>query len=104
MSKTASTASAARTRKIQYVTRDHILKMLSEEEVDRVSTAETAVRLADGDEYVDLEQLDRGVQRAHGAAPNMGRVLPRKAVLETTWSKIVTELAASRASTERERV
>ena len=86
---------------VQYVTRDSILKMLSEEEVDRVSTAETAVRLSDGDEYVDLEQLDRGVQRASGAKTDMGRVLPRKAVLDATWSKIVTELAASRESVKR---
>lgn len=98
MSKTTSSTDQA--KGIQYVTRDSILKMLSEEEVDRVSTAETAVRLADGDEYVDLEELDRGVQRAHGANTDMGRVLPRKAVLETTWSKIVTELAASRAATK----
>jgi hypothetical protein len=85
---------------IQYVTRDSILKMLSEEEVDRVSTSETAARLSDGDEYVDLEQLGRGVQRASGAKVNMGHVLPRKAVLAATWDKIVTELAASRAATE----
>ena len=100
MSKTSSMSGATHNKGIQYVTRDSILKMLSEEEVDRVSTAETAVRLADGDEYVDLEQLGRGVQRAHGAKTDMGRVLPRKAVLETTWSKIVTELASSRAATE----
>jgi hypothetical protein len=85
---------------IQYVTRDSILKMLSEEEVDRVSTSETAARLSDGDEYVDLEQLGRGVQRASGANVNMGHVLPRKAVLTATWDKIVTELAASRAATK----
>jgi hypothetical protein len=84
---------------IEYVTRDSILKMLSNEEVDRVTTAETAPRLADGDEYVDLEELGRGVQRASGTKADMGRVLPRKAVLASTWSKIVSELASSRAAT-----
>ena len=97
---TCAISSTTHAAGIQYVTRDSILKMLSEEEVDRVSTSETAARLSDGDEYVDLEQLGRGVQRASGAKVNMGHVLPRKAVLAATWDKIVTELAASRAATE----
>ena len=79
-----------------YVTRDSILKVLSDDEVAKVSTAETAARLADGDEYLDLEQLDKGVRRAGGTATPMGRVLPRKAVHASTWSKILTQLAAPR--------
>jgi hypothetical protein len=75
-----------------FLSRENILKLLSDEEVSRVSTAETAANLAIGDEYLDLEQLDRGVQQARGPAPAMGRVLPRKAVHASTWSRIVTEL------------
>jgi len=45
------------------VTRDNVLKLLSDDEVASVSTAETAPRLLDGEEYLDLEHLDRGVQR-----------------------------------------
>lgn len=78
----------------EYVTRDSILKMLSNDEVDRVTTSETAVRLADGEEYVDLSQLDLGVQRAKGARTAMGNVLPRKAVLAETWTRIALTLAA----------
>jgi hypothetical protein len=48
----------------EYVTRDTILRLLSDDEIARVSTAETAAGLADGDEYVDLDAPDRGVQRA----------------------------------------
>jgi len=81
-----------------YETRDSIMKLLSDDEVASVSTAETAARLSDGDEYVDLEQLAEGVQRAHGAATHMGGVLPRKAVHEKTWSKILTQLQARRAA------
>ena len=78
-----------------YVVRDAILKLLSNDEVAKVSTAETATRLADGDEYLDLEHLDLGVQRAGGAAATpMGRVLPRSAVHPDTWSAIVTRLNA----------
>jgi hypothetical protein len=78
----------------EYIMRDSILKLLSDEEVASVSTAESAARLSDGDEYLDLEQLDHGVRRAQGTATPMGHVLPRKAVHENTWSKILTQLAA----------
>jgi hypothetical protein len=76
-----------------YVLRDTILNLLSDHEVASVSTAETGVSLADGDEYVDLEQLDRGVTQAHGKTTPMGRVLPRKSVREETWSLILTQLS-----------
>jgi hypothetical protein len=76
----------------EYVLRDGIMNLLSDEEVARVSTAETAQKLADGDEYVDLEQVDKGVLRAQSTPTPMGRVLPRKAVHEDTWSKIVMTL------------
>jgi hypothetical protein len=76
-----------------YVTRDSVLKLLSDEEVGKVSTAETAARLLAGDEYLDLEQLGQGVQRAGGNSTPMGRVLPRRAVHEDTWSKILALLA-----------
>jgi hypothetical protein len=79
----------------EYVARDGILKLLSDEEVARVSSAETATRLAEGDEYFDLEHLELGVRVAvEGAAP-MRRVLPRKAVQEATWTKILSQLKAS---------
>jgi hypothetical protein len=78
----------------EYITRDTILKLLSDDEVAKVSTAETADRLADGDEYLDLEHLDQGVQRAPRPATPMGRVLPKKAVHENTWKKIIKQLPA----------
>ncbi len=79
-------------KRTAYVTRESVLKLLSNEEVARVSTAETAPRLPAGDEFVDLEHLDKGVQRADGIAPPMGHVLPKKAVHPDTWSKILTHL------------
>jgi hypothetical protein len=74
------------------VNRDSILKLLSDNEVARVSKAETAEKLAYGEEYVDLGQPTRGVQHANGTGANMGDVLPRKAVGDQTWSKILTHL------------
>jgi hypothetical protein len=79
--------------------RDGILNLLSDDEVARVSTAETPPRLLDGDEYIDLGQLEKGVRRADGTATPMGRVLPRKAVHELTWSKIVAHLGGPPTST-----
>ena len=83
-------------KRTEYATRDRILKLLSDDEVASVSTAETAGCLSDGDEYLDLAQLDQGVRGARGTATPMGRVLPRKAVHANTWSKILTQLAAPR--------
>jgi len=86
-------------QKLAYTTRNNVLKLLSEEEVARVSTAETAAGLAAGEEYLDLEQLERGVLRAQGAITPMGRVLPRKSVGDPTWRRILNQLGASHPDT-----
>jgi hypothetical protein len=80
--------------KNEYLTRDHILKLLSEGEVASVSTPETTACLADGDEYLDLQQLHEGVQCAGSSAAPMGQVLPRKSIHESTWAKILSQLKA----------
>jgi hypothetical protein len=72
--------------------REGVMKLLSDDEVATVSTAETAARLLDGEEYLDLERLDRGVQRATRAATTMRGVLPRRTVHTDTWSKILAQL------------
>ncbi|HXK19538.1 MAG TPA: hypothetical protein VNG33_17130 [Polyangiaceae bacterium] len=77
------------------LTRDRILQLLAEGEVEGASIVETTVRLANGDEYLDLEQLQHGVQRARGAVNPLGRVLSRKAVHEDTWRRIVRQLKAA---------
>ena len=81
------------TKRASEVARDAILKLLSDEETARVSTAEGASGLIEGAEYLDLEHLDQGVQRAKAAtAVTMGHVLPRSAVRDETWRKILTQL------------
>ena len=81
-----------------YITREKVLKQLSDNEVGAVATAETATRLADGDEFIDLEYFERGVQRAPQTTTPMGRVLPRKSVPPGTWDKIVAQLPARAGS------
>jgi hypothetical protein len=74
------------------VTRENVLKLLSDDEVASVSTAETALRLLDGEEYLDLEHLDRGVQRTSNLPTVVGGVLPRRTVHKDTWEKIMALL------------
>ena len=68
--------------------REAIIELLSDDEVSKVSTAETAARLDEGDEFVDLDGLSHGIQRADGVPVHMGSVLARKVVHEQTWSRI----------------
>jgi hypothetical protein len=85
----------------EYITRTSILNLLSDEEAASVSIAETAACLSDGDEYLDLERLDQGVQRTNRTAAPMGFVLPRKAVYADTWRKILTRLAVPHVAAPR---
>jgi hypothetical protein len=79
----------------RYLQRNKILKLLSDEEVARVSRAESEPSLTIGDDYVDLNDLDKGVQRA-GASPPMHGLVPRRAVCEPTWAAIVASLPDAR--------
>jgi hypothetical protein len=85
----------SRSTRSDYLTRDSVLRELSDDEIAAVATAETAERLTEGEEFVDLGHLDRGVSRATAATAPMGRVLPKRAVREATWTKIVSYLASS---------
>lgn len=82
------------TKRAERVARDAILKLLSDAEIAKISTAEAASGLTEGGEYLDLEHLDQGVQRAKAASKiTMGHVLPRTAVRDETWSKILAQFA-----------
>lgn len=77
-------------QRLDYLTRAAVLQQLSDDEAASVSNAESAERLKDGEEYLDLEHLDQGVRQAGVAIADMGRVLPRKAVHEATWNRILS--------------
>ena len=75
------------------VIREEILKLLSNEELSKVTAQEEPPRLVEADEYIDLEHLERGVQQVHtNSKINTGNVIPRSAVKEETWSKIIKKL------------
>ncbi len=80
-------------QRAEHVARDNILKLLSDDEIAKVSSAETAAGLAEGGEYLDLEHLDQGVQCAKAATKiAMEHVVPRSAVGGETWNSILTQL------------
>ncbi len=86
--------------KTEATTCDSIFALLSDDEVDHVREMETQIRLSEGEEYIDLGRPDRGVQIARReAGETMERLLPRKAVHKTTWSRILAHLSAPVAST-----
>lgn len=75
--------------------RAEVLKLLAEGELADFSEGGPPKALANGDQYVDLEQLTRGVQRARAGVRLGPHVLPRKAIHEDTWRRILRQLAAS---------
>ena len=93
---------ASKTAQAEFRARDRILEMLSDTEMAKVSSAETASSLDEGEEYLDLEHLEQGVKQADGSNSPMGHVLPRRAVREKTWSQILTQLPQSSKSLHNE--
>ena len=76
----------------RYVTRDAVLKLLSDDEIARVATLEGGQPLAVGEEYLDLAHLERGLLRVEAdRMPDTSHALPRSALSDETWAKIVNE-------------
>jgi hypothetical protein len=79
--------------KTDYLTRDAILKLLSDDEIARVSTMEAGPRLGDGEEYIDLHNPHLGVRCMNASTRStMGQILPRSAVGQETWATICSRL------------
>lgn len=71
-----------------------ILRLLTDDEVAKVSSAEGADGPTNGLQYLDLTHLDRGVQTAAILTKfDVGDVIPRNAVSDQTWKKITAHLA-----------
>lgn len=77
-------------KRIADQTRNDILNTLSDDETRSVSMAE-AGRIPAGEEFLDLEHVERGVQQATIDRP-AAHLLPRAAVGASTWAKILTVL------------
>lgn len=72
--------------------RESIFGLLTERERASVAGA-GAMRLAEGEEYLDLSQVDRGVRRALATTTVTGNAIARSAVHDDTWRKILSYLA-----------
>ncbi|MDB4935516.1 MAG: hypothetical protein JWP87_2488 [Labilithrix sp.] len=81
-------------KRSRIITREAIINLLTDDEVAKVSRAEDEGRLREGEEYVDLENPGAGIQKVQAATRiNPHDVLPRSAVSDATWAKIVRTLA-----------
>jgi hypothetical protein len=76
--------------------RDGIIKLLSDDDVAKVSTAEASPRFTEGDEYIDLEHLSLGVRLVHSPIGSLEHLIPKKAVNDITWTQILALLASTK--------
>jgi hypothetical protein len=83
---------------VELATKASMMKLLTDDEVARVSNAESQPKLTDGDEYLDLVHLDKGVRRANRGAIEMTHIVPKKAVTPETWTKMIAHLPARPAA------
>ena len=78
--------------------REKMLELLTDDETSKVSKAETAVKLNEGDEYLDLDAPSKGVFKSGAGPMELGRALPKKAVQQKTWDALVAMSAAPAAA------
>jgi hypothetical protein len=81
----------------EYLTRQHVLQLLANGELADLSQGSGSGALRNGDEYLDLEHLALGVQRARTGVTPAAHALSRKSVHEDTWRKILRQLSAAPA-------
>lgn len=76
-------------------TKEEILDLLSDNEVARVANVEANGALEEGTEFVDLDHVERGVQRADAMTRGqVHTIVSRDAVSDETWRRIEDALAA----------
>ena len=79
--------------------KEQVLALLTDEETARVSNVEAGYQLTHGDEYVDLDHLDEGLQHARGTVGSLGTIVTKKSVQHDTWSRIIAGLPAAGPTT-----
>ena len=80
-------------------TRDRVLQLLSEGEFAGVGSDGTETLLRRGELYLDLEHLALGVQRSDGTSTATASIVPRNAIHEDTWRRILRQLKATSEKT-----
>lgn len=77
--------------------REAILETLWRDPIARVLGHDVPTRLQPGEEYLDLQRLEAGVQHAAGTMSPTGGELSRKAVQPATWDKLLASLGSRSA-------
>jgi len=72
--------------------KQQLLALLSEAEMARVVEADVEYSLQPGEEYLDLDHLDRGVQRTDGRVGTFGQIVPKRAIASATWTRVIAAL------------
>jgi hypothetical protein len=76
----------------ELTTRDRVLQLLSEGEFAGVGNGSEDTLLRRGEQYLDLEHLALGVQRSDGTSTATAGIVPRNAIHEDTWRRILRQL------------
>jgi hypothetical protein len=74
--------------------RDQIMAILWDDPIATVRGTDLPARLARGEEYLDLQHLETGVQRAARSMTPTGGELSRNAVRPGTWDRLMAHLNA----------
>lgn len=75
--------------------RDSVCSLLTAPERASVSDG-ASTRLTQGEEYVDLLHIDRGVCRAVATTTVTGQVVARRAVHADSWRRVLAHLVSAR--------
>ena len=81
-----------------FLTRDELLAWLGPEDAALVAAAVAQASVDSGEEYIDLHYLDHGVRRANGRAGTISNVLPKGAVSEQLWLRILTRIPGDKGA------
>ena len=77
----------------EYRVRRQVVELLSERETARLEKVLSTGILQDDEEYIEVDHVSLGVQRARaGMLPGRSRLILRRALDADTWSQLVTLL------------
>jgi hypothetical protein len=81
----------------EYKVRRQVVELLSEEEAARLEKVLSTGILQDGEEYIEIDHVSLGVQRARaGMLLGRSRLILRRALDASTWNQLVTVLDGTR--------
>lgn len=77
----------------EYRVRRQVTELLSDAEATRLEKVLATGILQDGEEYIEVDHVSHGVQRASaGMLLGRSRLILRRAIDDTTWGQLVTLL------------